>query len=321
MSSSPTPAYVLALHGGAAVLSRNDMTPERESTYRRSLLEALGLGHAILRDGGTSLDAVEAVVVRLEDDPLFNAGCGAALTSAGMPELDAAIMDGANRRAGAVAQVRLVRNPVKLARLLLEESCHVFLGGRGAEDFAKARGLEMVPPDYFITPYRRSYLSFVQAQLALSGGFGSQSQPVPLELEEPTFGTVGAVALDRQGNLAAATSTGGMTGKHPGRIGDAPVIGAGTYADNETCAVSATGHGEWFMRTVLAYDIAAQMAYGGKTLMDAAHCSLVQKLTHLGGRGGLVALDRRGNLTMPFNSLGMYRATVRDGGTAVCEIY
>jgi beta-aspartyl-peptidase (threonine type) len=257
----------------------------------------------------------------LEDDPLFNAGRGAALTSEGLPELDAAVMDGATRRAGAVAQVQRLRNPVKLARHLLENSCHVFLGGAGAEDYAKAQGLETVAPDYFITPYRQTYLSHVQAQLALSGGFGSQSQPVPVELEEPTFGTVGAVALDRHGNLAAATSTGGMTGKHPGRIGDAPVIGAGTYADNDTCAVSATGHGEWFMRTVLAYDVAAQMAYGGKTLADAADHSLIQKLTALGGRGGLVALDRRGNLTMPFNSLGMYRATVRAGALAVCDIY
>jgi beta-aspartyl-peptidase (threonine type) len=321
MTSQEKPAYALALHGGAAVLAKSEMTAEREADYRSGLTAALTVGHDILAKGGSALDAVESVVVSLEDNPLFNAGKGASLNVEGHAVLDAAIMDGASLRAGAVALLRHVRNPMKLARCLLEESCHVFLAGEGAEEFAKARGLELVPVDYFLTDYRIKHLQLVKAHLAALGAQGTQANPAPIVMEEPAFGTVGAVALDHNGNLAAATSTGGMTNKHGGRVGDTPVIGAGTYANNETCAVSASGHGEWFIRAVLAYDIAARMAYGGRSIAEAAEAALIERLTTLGGGGGLIAIDKRGHIVMPFNTLGMYRASIRAGEAARVEIY
>lgn len=321
MSSQKKPAYVLAIHGGAAVLNKRDLTPDREADYRRGLTVALTMGQAILEQGGSALDAVEAAVACLEDDPLFNAGRGASLTAAGTIELDAAIMDGRTLRAGAVAQLSRVRNPVRLARCILEKSGHVFLAGIGAENFAKEHHIELVSPDYFLTDYRRQHLAEVQASMKRHGGFGTQASPTSLCMEEPAFGTVGAVALDMAGNLAAATSTGGMTAKQAGRIGDSPVIGAGTFADNTTCAVSASGHGEWFIRAVVAYDLAARMAYAGKTVQKAADEVVLRRLRHLGGGGGLIALDAAGNLAMSFNTVGMYRASIRLGKEPSVAIY
>jgi beta-aspartyl-peptidase (threonine type) len=313
--------YVIAIHGGAAVLQRADMTAARRRGYGDGLRRALQAGEAVLRSGGPALEAVELAVVALEENPLFNAGRGASLTADGRAEMDAAIMDGATLRAGAVTHIRRVRNPVRLARHLLQHSPHVFVGGAEAEVLARRAGLPMAPPAHFITPYRRRYLAAVRRLLRKTGGYGTQAHPLPLELEEPVFGTVGAVALDTAGDLAAASSTGGMTAKHPGRIGDTPVIGAGTYADNATCAVSATGHGEAFLRAVLAYDVAARMSYGGADLATAASGAMRSRLTRVGGAGGFIAVDRRGAVVMPFNTLGMYRGVARAGRGGRVWIY
>ena len=245
----------------------------------------------------------------LEDDPLFNAGFGAVLTVDGTVELDAAIMDGANLRAGAVAVVTCVRNPVRLARRVLEYTPHVFLAGSGAERFAAQIGFVPVANEYFITPYRQQQLAALTRQTDLSA------------LDEPPFGTVGAVARDSAGQLAAATSTGGMSGKRPGRVGDSPVIGAGCYADNDSCAVSTTGHGEWFLRTVQAYDIAARMRYGGASLSDAVSASIEQRLPRLGASGGLIAVDHRGEIAIRYNTPAMVRASVRSGEAPGIHIY
>lgn len=320
MTSSPRPVYALAIHGGAGVLNREQMTAGREAAYGRSLTAALRAGQLVLENGASALDAVQAAVAALEDDPLFNAGKGAALTDQGVAELDAAVMDGATLRAGAVTGVRRVKNPVKLARRAMEASCHVFLAGEGAEAFAREQGLEFVRPEYFVTQHRKEHMQVVLAHLKQNGGFGTQARPNPILMEEPAMGTVGAVALDKEGGLAAATSTGGMTAKKTGRVGDSPIIGAGTYADNRTCAVSATGHGEWFIRTVVAHDIAARMAYLGDSLEKAA-ADVVKKLKELGGGGGLIALDIEGNIAMPFNTAGMYRASVRAGEKETVAIY
>jgi beta-aspartyl-peptidase (threonine type) len=320
MSSYPRPAYALAIHGGAGVISPAQMTKAREEDYKRGLSTALAAGRTILEKGGAALDAVEAAVAALEDDPQFNAGRGAALTAEGVAELDAAIMDGATLRAGAVTQIRRVKNPVRLARCVMEQSCHVLLAGDGALALARAQGLELVPEAYFVTEHRKKHLAVVLEYLRKNGGFGTQAKPNPILMEEPAIGTVGAVALDAAGNLAAATSTGGMTAKTGGRIGDAPLVGAGTYADNATCAVSATGHGEWFVRTVVAHDIAARMAYLGDPVAQAAG-DVIRKLKQLGGGGGLIALDAMGNIAMPFNTEGMYRASVRAGEPAALWIY
>jgi L-asparaginase / beta-aspartyl-peptidase len=302
--------YALAIHGGAGALPRTQLSAEREQAYHQSLAQALSAGEAVLADEGCALDAVEAAVTVLEDDPLFNAGRGAVLTLDGTVELDAAIMDGGNLRAGAVAVVTCVRNPVRLARRVLEDSRHVFLVGAGAERFAAEVGFVPVANHYFITPYRQQQLA------ALTG----QPRNVTA-LDEPPLGTVGAVARDSAGQLAAATSTGGMTGKRPGRVGDSPVIGAGTYADNHSCAVSTTGHGEWFLRTVQAYDIAARMRYGGATLAQAVSESIEQRLPHLGASGGLIAVDHRGEIAIRYNTPAMFRASVRSGEPASIHIY
>ena len=295
--SSLAETPVLALHGGAGVVSR--MPAGRQALYAAGLERALESGYQILKQGGTSLDAVTAAVVTLEDDPLFNAGRGAVYNAAGQHELDASIMDGATLAAGAVAAVKRIRNPVLVARAVMERSPHVLLVGPGAEAFAKRHGIGLAAQSYFHTAARLE---------ALKKGLKRH------------HGTVGAVALDRHGNLAAATSTGGYTGKLAGRIGDSPIIGAGTYADNQTCAVSGTGWGEAFIRVVLAHELSARMRYLKETLPKAARAALTS-ISKIGGDGGLVAVDRRGNIAMPFNSEGMFRACVRADGRRLVKIY
>lgn len=287
----------IAIHGGAGVA--RGITPQGARRYKAGLERALAAGYSVLEALGASLDAVAAAVVELEDDPLFNAGRGAVYTADGRHELDAAIMDGATLRAGAVAAVSRIRNPVLAARAVMEHSPHVLLAGRGAEVFAKKQGIPFAPLSYFHT---------AQRLLALRKGLMRH------------HGTVGAVALDAQGNLAAATSTGGCTGKLPGRVGDSPIIGAGTYADNATCAVSGTGLGEAFIRVAAAHEVSARMRLRGEPLARAAAAALAQ-IARLGADGGLVALDRRGNIAMPFNSEGMFRACIGRGGARVVAIY
>ncbi len=297
--------YVLVIHGGAGTLSRAAMTPEREARYRSALDSALRVGEAILSSGGSALDAVTETVAWLEDCPLFNAGRGAVFAHEGRNELDASIMDGLKETAGAVGGVSVVKNPIRLARAVMEKSPHVFLVGQGAERFAMENGLDTVSPSWFFTQERWDAFQ----QVLHKGKTGSQNTG---ENPDYKFGTVGAVALDRQGNLAAATSTGGMTNKRWNRLGDSPVIGAGTYASNEACAVSCTGHGEYFIRYVAAHDVWARMVYGGAPLKEATHAA-IKKLAAKGGEGGLIAVDRQGNIAMPFNSEGMYRGYARPG--------
>lgn len=304
-----------AIHGGAGTIVRGSMSAELEQEYRAKLTEALQAGYGVLQRNGSSLDAVETAIRILEDSPLFNAGKGAVLTNKGTAELDASIMDGRTRAAGAVARVTTVKNPITLARLVMEESPHVMLAGDGAEQFAVEHGLEIVPNEYFQTEQRRAQLRRIQeAEQQKSSGANEAGI-------SSKFGTVGAVALDRMGNLAAGTSTGGMTNKRFGRVGDSPIIGAGTYADNETCAVSSTGHGEYFIRGVVAYDIAARMRYAGLSLAEASNAVIHGRLTEMGGTGGVIALDRQGNIAMPFNTEGMYRGYVDTKGNVVVEIY
>jgi beta-aspartyl-peptidase (threonine type) len=315
-STPPMRPYGLVLHGGAGVIQREQMTPEREAEYRAKLAEALAAGYAVLERGGPALDAVIATVNVLEDSPLFNAGKGAVFNADGICELDASIMDGATRRAGAIAGVRHIRNPINLARDVMEKSPHVLLIGEGAEKFAWSLGYERVENAYFQTEFRRRQLERAK-QREQNPERHSASAPTDLSTpgvsdeawftREQKYGTVGCVALDRQGNLAAGTSTGGMTNKKFGRVGDVPVIGAGTYAHNATCAISATGWGEFFIRATVAHDIAAQMEYASRDLNSAAAATLA-KVAELGGDGGVIGLDRDGNVMMDFNSAGMYRA-------------
>ena len=311
--------YALAIHGGAGARLPKNLGPERERAFHDGLARALAAGQAVLEADGSALDAVEAAVIVLEDDALFNAGRGAVLTIDGTVELDAAIMDGEQLRAGAVAVVRTVRNPVRLARRVLEDTPHVFLAGSGAEQFATQSGFECVSNDYFITPERRSQLQALKRQLEGSVQPSSERERrVLAALDEPpigTVGTVGAVARDSAGRLAAATSTGGMNGKRPGRVGDSPVIGAGTYADSQVCAVSTTGHGEWFLRTVQAYDIAARMRYGAASLEQAVAASIDQRMPRLGASGGLIAVDAGGGIVTRYNTPAMFRGSVRSGET------
>ena len=298
---------MLVIHGGAGTITRGSMTAEAEQQYRAGLEQALRTGHAILAKGGSSLDAVEATIRVMEDNPLFNAGKGAVFTHEGRNELDASIMDGRTKAAGSVAGVTIIRNPITAARAVMEKSKHVMMVGRGAELFATKMGLEIVDPSYFWTERRWKSL---QKEL-----LEEQQQ------SDKKLGTVGAVAVDANGNLAAGTSTGGMTNKQFGRVGDAPIIGAGTYADNESCAVSATGHGEFFIRWTVAYDIAALMKYRGMSVADAANEVIHKKLAPVKGEGGVIALDAKGNFAMPFNSEGMYRGWVGADGVPHVEIY
>jgi L-asparaginase / beta-aspartyl-peptidase len=320
-------SFGMVIHGGAGTIRRGSMTAEMEAQYRAVLEQALQTGYRILADGGSSLDAVEATVRVMEDSPLFNAGRGAVFTSEGKNELDAAIMDGRTLQAGAIAGVTQVRNPITLARRIMEHSPHVFMAREGAEVFAREQGLELVPESYFFTESRWNGL-----RRALEAE-GKPMPPRPAGVVEPQgslpihddvndrkLGTVGAVALDRNGNLAAATSTGGMTNKRFGRIGDVPVIGAGTYADRN-CAVSATGHGEFFIRNVVGHDICARMAYSGVSLERAAQQVVMERLVEQGGDGGIIAMDARGNHTLTFNSEGMYRGYVGSDGRTTVAIY
>lgn len=306
--------YVLVIHGGAGTILRSQSTPEQEKRYKESLEQALSAGQAILQKGGKALDAVEAAVRVLEDNPLFNAGKGAVFTNQGRNELDAAIMDGQTLAAGAVAGVTIIRNPITAARAVMEKSEHVMLSGVGAELFAKERGVEIVDPSYFYTPQRWRSLERARQRDSLEL-LKKMQEPVAMDdilaRRKEKYGTVGAVALDKHGNLAAATSTGGMTNKKWGRIGDAPIIGAGTYANNSSAAISCTGWGEYFIRLVMAKSICDQVEYGGKTLEQAANQLVMQKLPALGGDGGLIAVDKDGNIAMPFCTEGMYRGYIR----------
>jgi beta-aspartyl-peptidase (threonine type) len=308
--------FALAIHGGAGTIERSKLTTEREREYRAGLERSLHAGHDVLKKGGSSLDAVEAAVRILEDDPHFNAGKGAVFTDAGTNELDAAIMDGKTLRAGAVASVKHIKNPISLARLVMEKSPHVMMDCAGAEAFAKKMGVELVDQKYFYTEERWQALQKVKAAEKNAGSAGGKKFIVS---DQDRHGTVGAVALDQAGNVAAATSTGGMTNKKAGRIGDSPVIGAGTYA-NGTCAVSATGDGEFFIRLVVAHDVSALIEYRGMSLQDAAR-QVLEKVAKLGGTGGLIAIDRSGNIAQPFNTSGMYRGSIDAAGNFVVAIY
>jgi len=298
----------LVIHGGAGTISPEQITPEIERDLRAGLQRSLDAGHGVLKSGGSSLDAVVAAVRVLEDDPLFNAGRGAVFTSAGTHEMDAAIMDGGTLKAGAVGGTRSVKNPILLARAIMETSPHVMLAGQGAEDFARKLGLEVVEQKYFYTEQRWRAWERVR------------KRRTELLSDADRHGTVGAVALDQSGDLAAATSTGGNTNKWPGRIGDTPVIGAGTYANNQTCAVSGTGDGEFFVRAVAGHDLSALMEYREMKLAEAARV-VIDKIGSLGGTGGLIAIDREGNIALPFNTAGMYRGYVDIGGTTFVAIY
>jgi beta-aspartyl-peptidase (threonine type) len=302
--------FGLAIHGGAGTLPRAEMSAEREVEYRAGLAAALAAGYEVLEAGGSSLDAVTRAVVALENNALFNAGHGAVFTLDGRNELDASIMNGATLGAGAVCGVTRIKNPIELARAVMEHSEYVFLNGTGAEDFAASRGFDFVSPDYFYTDARYKQLERIR------GGDGGVS---PLTISH--VGTVGAVALDSAGRLAAATSTGGMTGKRFGRIGDSPLIGAGTYADDRSCAVSATGHGEMFIRAAVAHDISARIRFGGRTLGQAVHEVVMEELPAIGGEGGVIAIDRLGRVEMEFNSEGMFRASRVSGASAAIDIY
>lgn len=300
------PDYALVIHGGAGTILREHLTPEKEAEYTAALNAALDIGEAILKGGGNSLDAVEQTIMFLEDSPLFNAGKGAVFTHDGKNELDASLMDGATRNAGAIGGVTTVKNPIRAARAVMEQSEHVMLTGEGAEAFAREQGLEIVPPEYFFTQNRWDALQrALQAEDKKSGA----RFPNP----DYKYGTVGCVALDKQGNIVAGTSTGGMTNKRYNRIGDAPIIGAGTYANNATCGVSCTGHGEYFIRYAVAYDVNALMEYKEMSLQEATNYIIQEKLKAAGGSGGLVALDKEGNVAMPFNTPGMYRGYAKPG--------
>jgi L-asparaginase / beta-aspartyl-peptidase len=300
--------FAIAIHGGAGTLARGDLPAEQERDYLAGLESALDAGYELLERGASSLDATIAAVCVLEDNPLFNAGRGAVLNRDGIAELDASVMDGKTLGAGAVTGLKHVRNPIELARLVMDKSPHVMLVGEGAEEFARLQGIELVSNEYFRTPVRQQ-----QLQRLLRG-------VVTRENELAAFGTVGAVALDSQGNVAAATSTGGMTGKRWGRVGDSPVIGAGTYANNASCAVSATGHGEYFIRSVVAHDICAQVEYLQLPLQTAVG-NVLGKMAALGGNGGVIAIDARGELALEFNSEGMFRGLRSSSGRRAAAIY
>jgi beta-aspartyl-peptidase (threonine type) len=308
--------FALVIHGGAGVIERKQLSADEEQAIRADLAAALEAGHAVLAQGGSALDAVEAAVVTLEESPRFNAGKGSVYNADGKHELDASLMEGHTRRAGAVAGVETIRNPVRLARAVMEQSPHVMMISAGAEQFAGTQPqIERVTNEWFDTETRRAQLDQEQAR--------ERAEDVDADAENlrgKYFGTVGAVALDTHGNLAAATSTGGMTNKRYGRVGDSPLIGAGTWAD-ERCAVSGTGWGEFFIRNVVAHDIAARMAYGGASLADAADAVILRRVPELGGDGGAIAVDRDGNIAMPFSTTGMYRGWVKPDGSRGTAIF
>lgn len=300
----------IAIHGGAGTIDKAKFSPEQEKAYRAKLSEAVEAGYSVLEKGGESLDAVTAAITVLEQSEFFNAGRGAVYTYDGGHELDASIMDGRNRQAGAVAGVKHVESPIKLARLVMDNSVHVMLSGQGAEEFAKEQGIELIENNIFDTKHRYDALLKAKDKLdkakATSKSYQAAHNALPDNFK---MGTVGAVALDKNGNLAAGTSTGGMTAKRYGRVGDAPVIGAGTFAENESCAVSATGHGEYFIRYNVASDICARVKYQGSTIAQAGDEVINKVLKPIGGTGGVIILDTQGNISLPFNTSGMYRAS------------
>lgn len=314
--------YVLVMHGGAGTILKKNMTPEKEVAYRETMTKALQTGYDALKSGKSSLDAVEVAIHVLEDSPLFNAGKGAVFTHEGKNELDAAIMDGKSLKAGAIAGVTVIRNPISAARAVMEKSEHVMMAGKGAEDFAKQAGLTLVDPSYFYTEERWKGLQQALKQDSMKTVLDHDKKAQRLGTLNPDFkfGTVGAVALDKAGNLAAGTSTGGMTNKRFNRIGDAPIIGAGTYANNATAGISGTGWGEFYIRTVLAHDLSAMMEYQKLSVQEASK-RVIAKMGKLGGDGGLIALDKNGQVAMEFNTAGMYRGTVTEDGKITVDIY
>lgn len=327
-STAQSQKFALAIHGGAGTILKESMTPELESAYKQKLKDALNAGYSVLKSGGSSLDAVEVAVKVLEDSPLFNAGKGSVFTAEGTNEMDASIMEGKTLKAGSVAGVTTIKNPISAARAVMEKSPHVMMTGKGAEKFAAEQKLEIVSPEYFFDSLRYKQWQKIKEtekiQLDHSEDRGDVKPSFDVEFNpnpDSKFGTVGAVALDIYGNLAAATSTGGMTNKKFGRIGDSPIIGAGCYANNKTCAVSCTGHGEFFIRSVVAYDISALMEYKNLMLQQAAETVIDKKLTELGGTGGVIAVDAQGNIAMPFNTPGMYRGVVKENGEVEVSIY
>ena len=308
--------FAIVIHGGAGYQTRESISPELDSLVRNKLAEAIAVGHSILKNGGTSLNAVEKTIHVLENSPLFNAGKGAVYTNQETNEMDASIMDGANLNAGAVAGVTIVKNPISAARKVMENSPHVLLAGAGANQFAKENGLEIVDPSYFATEDNLNRVKKIKAE-ALT----KTANLIVTKYPDYKFGTVGCVALDKNGNISAGTSTGGMTNKKWNRIGDSPIIGAGTYANNNTCGVSSTGHGEYFIRAAVAHDISAQIEYKKASLKEATENVVQQKLVALKGDGGIIAIDKYGNIQMEFNTPGMYRASVNQNGDIYTGIY
>ena len=315
IKNSQSENFGIVIHGGAGTMSRKEMTKEMDLIYRKKLEEVIRLGYSILKNGGTSQEAVEKSINLMEDSPLFNAGKGAVLNSDGQIELDASFMDGKTLNAGAIVGVKTIRNPISAAIKVMENSPHVMFFGNGAEKFALKEGLDIVDPNYFFTQKRIDELKKVKLKETKTSSYLNQ------ELKKMKYGTVGCVALDKNGNLAAGTSTGGMTNKKWNRIGDVPIIGAGNYANNKTCAISATGWGEFFIRNVVAYDISALMEYKGFKISEASKIVINEKVAKLGGDGGVVGIDKNGNVAMEMNTNGMYRAHMNSKGDIVVKIY
>lgn len=321
-NNTPTNEFAIIIHGGAGTILKKNMTPEKEAAYKAKLEEAVRTGYEILKNGGSSGDAVVKTIQVMEESPLFNAGKGAVFTHEETNELDASFMDGKTLNAGAVAGVKDIKSPIEAARKVMTNSDHVMLSGAGASQFAKEQGLEIVDPSYFYTENRFKSLQRIKDKEKTELDHDDKKAAFyDADIKNSKYGTVGCVALDKDGNITAGTSTGGMTNKRWGRIGDSPIIGSGTYANNNTCGVSSTGWGEYFIRTQVAYDISAQMEYQQKTLKEATKDVIQNKLTKLGGTGGVVALDKNGNMSFEFNTAGMYRASMNDKGDLVVKIY
>lgn len=311
--------YTLAIHGGAGTILKEDMTPELEEAYLTGLRQAMNAGFAVLEQGGSALNAIKATIVIMEDNLLFNAGRGSVFTKKGVQEMDAAVMDGRTLDAGSVTGVRNVRNPIELAMEVMLNSNHVFLSGKGASDFAIKQGIKLEPDEYFFSQFRYDQWKSIRDSDTYS--LDHTHQQLEELMRDKKFGTVGAVACDQQGNIAAATSTGGMTNKKYGRIGDSPIIGAGTYANNLTCGISCTGHGELFIRAVAAHDVSCLMEYKGLSLQEAMEIVVHEKLIAIGGEGGMIGVDAQGNAALVFNSQGMYRGYKSSDGASVVAIY
>ncbi|UTD15716.1 isoaspartyl peptidase/L-asparaginase [Tenacibaculum mesophilum] len=322
LNNTPTNEFAIIIHGGAGTILKENMTPEKETAYKAKLEEAIKTGYEILKNGGSSGDAVVKTIQVMEESSLFNAGKGAVFTHEETNELDASFMDGKTLNAGAVAGVKDIKSPIEAARTVMTNSDHVLLSGSGASKFAKEQGLKIVDPSYFYTENRFKSLQRIKDKEKTELDHDDKEAAFyDIDIKNSKFGTVGCVALDKKGNISAGTSTGGMTNKRWGRIGDSPIIGSGTYANNKTCGVSSTGWGEYFIRSQVAYDISAQMEYQQKSLKEATKDVIQNKLTKLGGTGGVVALDKNGNMSFEFNTAGMYRASMDDKGNLVIKIY